>query len=115
MIFPMAVLLIALAEMAMASGLGAKLEASTLPSAHAFWFGEDQARYVVTAKASDAEQAMASLRAQNVPVQKLGIVAGNGHRDRGRGAGRGRRSHPALSNPGSRITWPAATRPSVCA
>ena len=55
-IFRMAALLIALAEMAMASGLGAKLEASPLPSAHAFWFGEDQARYVVTAKAPDAEQ-----------------------------------------------------------
>jgi phosphoribosylformylglycinamidine synthase len=73
-------LLIALAEMAMASGRGAKLGASSelqsLPSAYGFWFGEDQARYVVTARASDAEQAMASLRAQNVLVQKLGIVAG---------------------------------------
>jgi phosphoribosylformylglycinamidine synthase len=69
-------LLIALAEMAMASGLGAKLEAATLPSVPAFWFGEDQARYVVTAKALDAAAAMAALRAQNVPVQKLGVVAG---------------------------------------
>jgi phosphoribosylformylglycinamidine synthase len=69
-------LLIALAEMAMASGLGAKLEAATLPSVPAFWFGEDQACYVVTAKALDAAAAMAALRAQNVPVQKLGVVAG---------------------------------------
>jgi phosphoribosylformylglycinamidine synthase len=70
-------LLIALAEMSMASGLGAKLEAAALPSAHAFWFGEDQARYVVTAKAAEVEAVMASLRAQNIPVRKLGAVSGN--------------------------------------
>jgi phosphoribosylformylglycinamidine synthase len=69
-------LLIALTEMAMASGLGATLEASSVPNAHGFWFGEDQARYAVTAKASEAEQVMASLRAQHVPVRKLGVVAG---------------------------------------
>ena len=43
-------LLVALAEMAMASGIGAVLEAPSNVPAHAFWFGEDQARYVVTAK-----------------------------------------------------------------
>src|SRR6202166_3953066 len=41
-------LLVALAEMAMASGIGAVLEAHFKMPAHAFWFGEDQARYVVT-------------------------------------------------------------------
>ena len=40
-------LLVALAEMAMASGIGAELEAPPL-TPHAFWFGEDQARYVLT-------------------------------------------------------------------
>src|SRR5262247_3134359 len=39
-------LAVALAEMAMASGIGAKLEEAPAP-AHAFWFGEDQARYLV--------------------------------------------------------------------
>ena len=43
-------LLIALAEMAMASGIGAVLEAPSKIPPHAFWFGEDQARYIVTAK-----------------------------------------------------------------
>src|SRR5262249_59707209 len=38
-------LAVSLAEMAMASGIGAKLDAA---GDHAFWFGEDQARYVVT-------------------------------------------------------------------
>ena len=45
-------LLIALAEMAIASGIGAQLLAA--PAAivpHAYWFGEDQARYIVTVPA----------------------------------------------------------------
>ena len=40
-------LLVALAEMAMASGIGAALEAAPF-APHAFWFGEEQGRYVVT-------------------------------------------------------------------
>jgi phosphoribosylformylglycinamidine synthase len=47
-------LLVALAEMAMASGIGAVLEAPPGIAAHGFWFGEDQGRYVVTAKDPDA-------------------------------------------------------------
>ena len=38
----------ALAEMAMASGIGARLVQPDCGAGHAFWFGEDQARYVVT-------------------------------------------------------------------
>ena len=52
-------LLVALAEMAMASGIGATLE--TAPDdtpAHAFWFGEDQARYLVTVPAANADAVM---------------------------------------------------------
>src|SRR5262252_1907339 len=48
-------LAVALAEMAMASGIGAKLDPARAP-AHAFWFGEDQARYVVTLTAAQAPQ-----------------------------------------------------------
>src|SRR5690242_13157716 len=41
-------LLVAIAEMAMASGIGATLEPVPEDTpAHAFWFGEDQARYLV--------------------------------------------------------------------
>jgi phosphoribosylformylglycinamidine synthase len=71
-------LAVALAEMAIAKGLGATLDAAPkdLPT-HAFWFGEDQARYVVTAKAPDAENVIAQARAAGVPVQKLGIVGGD--------------------------------------
>jgi phosphoribosylformylglycinamidine synthase len=44
--------LVALTEMAIASGIGAILEPAPGIPAHAFWFGEDQARYVITAKQS---------------------------------------------------------------
>jgi len=69
-------LLVALAEMAMASGIGAELDRAPLP-AHAFWFGEDQARYVVTVKAAIAEKIMARARAAGVPARQLGFSGGD--------------------------------------
>ncbi len=68
-------LLVALAEMAIASGIGAVLEApaKNLP-AHVFWFGEDQARYVVTAK--NAETVMQRAKAAGVPAARLGATGG---------------------------------------
>ena len=49
-------LLVALAEMAMAGGIGARLYGPPVQvPAHAFWFGEDQARYVFTVAADAAE------------------------------------------------------------
>jgi phosphoribosylformylglycinamidine synthase len=68
-------LLLALAEMAMASGIGAVLEApvKNLP-AHGFWFGEDQARYVVTGE--NAEIIMQRAKAAGVPVARLGATGG---------------------------------------
>jgi phosphoribosylformylglycinamidine synthase subunit PurL len=67
-------LLVALAEMAMASGIGAVLEAPPGVAGHAFWFGEDQGRYVVTAKNADAVVQRASAAA--VPVVRLGATGG---------------------------------------
>src|SRR5262249_37472733 len=67
-------LLVALTEMAMASGIGAVLEAPTSVPAHGFWFGEDQARYVVTARNSEpiAERA----KAAGMPFARLGATGG---------------------------------------
>jgi phosphoribosylformylglycinamidine synthase len=67
-------LLVALAERAMASGIGAVLETSSALAAHAFWFGEDQGRYVVTGKHADliAERA----KAAGVPLTRLGATGG---------------------------------------
>ncbi len=67
-------LLIAVAEMAMASGIGAVLEAPSGIPPHAFWFGEDQARYVVTAK--DAHGVMQQAKAAGVPLTRLGATGG---------------------------------------
>jgi len=67
-------LLIALAEMAMAAKVGAVLEAPSGLPAHAFWFGEDQARYVLTAKDPDAVARLA--KAAAVPLMRLGATGG---------------------------------------
>lgn len=67
--------LVAAAEMAMEGGVGATLEAAPagLP-AHAFWFGEDQGRYVVATR--DAAALLAAAAAAGVPARKLGRSGG---------------------------------------
>jgi phosphoribosylformylglycinamidine synthase II len=67
-------ILVALAEMAMASRTGAVLEAPHGAIAHAFWFGEDQARYVVTAKDHAAIEQRA--KAASVPITRIGATGG---------------------------------------
>ncbi|HEY5608960.1 MAG TPA: phosphoribosylformylglycinamidine synthase subunit PurL [Alphaproteobacteria bacterium] len=71
-------LLVALAEMAMASGLGARLVAAPADTqAHAFWFGEDQARYLLTVRPADAEKVVRRGQQASVPVQRLGTTGGD--------------------------------------
>jgi hypothetical protein len=50
------------------------LEAPPAIPAHAFWFGEDQARYVVTAKNADA--VVQKAKAAGVPLMRLGATGG---------------------------------------
>jgi phosphoribosylformylglycinamidine synthase II len=70
-------LLVALSEMAMASGLGAKLEAAPADvPAHGFWFGEDQGRYVVTVAAAAEGDVLARAKAAGLPARRIGDVAG---------------------------------------
>jgi len=71
-------LLVAIAEMAMASGIGAILDAAPEDTAaHAFWFGEDQARYLVTVPAARAEALMRRIQAASVPVYRIGSTGGD--------------------------------------
>jgi phosphoribosylformylglycinamidine synthase len=71
-------LLVALAEMAMASGIGARLDAAPSDTpAHAFWFGEDQARYVVTVATAAVDGVGKRARAASVPVRRLGTTGGD--------------------------------------
>jgi phosphoribosylformylglycinamidine synthase len=67
-------LLVALAEMAMAGRIGAVVERPSQAPTHAFWFGEDQARYVVTAK--DADAIIGRAQAAGVPLARLGATGG---------------------------------------
>ncbi len=70
-------LAVTLAEMAMAGGVGCIVQESdqALP-AHAFLYGEDQARYVITASEAEAARIMAEATQAGVPVMALGITAG---------------------------------------
>jgi len=67
-------ILVAVAEMAMASRIGAVLEAASGIPPPAFWFGEDQSRYLVTAK--DAEAVAQRAKAAAVPFARLGATGG---------------------------------------
>jgi phosphoribosylformylglycinamidine synthase subunit PurL len=72
-------LLVAIAEMAMASGIGAAL--TSMPTdipAHAFWFGEDQARYVATVHAGAVDAIIARAAIAEVPVRRIGTTGGEG-------------------------------------
>jgi phosphoribosylformylglycinamidine synthase subunit PurL len=69
-------LLVAIAEMAMASGIGAELEAAPIP-AHGFWFGEDQARYVLSVPARNAAKVATRARGAGIPVRWLGTTGGD--------------------------------------
>ena len=64
MMFPMAGLLVAIAEMALANGHRRQRSARpSLPDAIPFWFGEDQARYLIAAPFAEAEKIVAEARA----------------------------------------------------
>ncbi|RZK02191.1 MAG: phosphoribosylformylglycinamidine synthase subunit PurL [Novosphingobium sp.] len=61
-------LLVALAEMAMASGIGCEIDIDVSDAGIAF--GEDQGRYVVTGREADA------IQAKGIPVTRIGTTAG---------------------------------------
>src|SRR5260221_650068 len=69
-------LLPAIAEMAMAAGIGAELDRPPT-AAHAFWFGEDQGRYVLTVEPGGAETVMARARAAGGPARQRGLTGGD--------------------------------------
>ena len=68
-------LAVALAEMAIAGALGARIEKPPGPGAAAAFFGEDQGRYVITADPRAAEMILGD--ANGVPVHRIGTVEGD--------------------------------------
>jgi phosphoribosylformylglycinamidine synthase len=69
-------LAVALTEMAMSSGIGATVSTPKVSSRTAFWFGEDQARYVLAVPAGDVERIVSEAKLAGVPVQTLGQTGG---------------------------------------
>ncbi|HOV03838.1 MAG TPA: AIR synthase-related protein, partial [Kaistiaceae bacterium] len=68
-------LAVALAEMAMASGLGCTV---AVPApAHVTLFAEDQARYLVTCPVDAADALLADAAAAGVAAERIGTVAGD--------------------------------------
>jgi len=69
--------LVAVAEMAMASGIGCDLQGRPKESPdHAFWFGEDQARYVLTVSEGDGAALEAAAKSAGVALRYLGKTGG---------------------------------------
>ncbi|MBA4791233.1 MAG: phosphoribosylformylglycinamidine synthase subunit PurL [Pseudomonadota bacterium] len=70
-------ILVAIAEMAMAGELGASLDKPASIPAHAFWFGEDQARYIIVAAHGEGPDIVRRAEAAGVPLLKLGKTGGD--------------------------------------
>ena len=72
-------LLVALAEMAMAGGIGATLRASPIGLTKAgWWFGEDQGRYVLAVDEDRADAVIKAAAATDVPARIIGVTHGRG-------------------------------------
>ena len=70
-------LLVAIAEMAMAGGFGVALEPAPTGVPHnAWWFGEDQARYLI--ETGDPDGLLAAAGRAGVPARRIGTVQGQG-------------------------------------
>jgi len=70
-------LLVALAEMAMSGGIGATITAPKDIATHAWAFGEDQGRYVVTLPESEADALIARAEKAGVPAARIGVTGGS--------------------------------------
>ena len=71
-------LALAVAEMAVASNIGARLETpvNTLPL-HAWLFGEDQGRYVLTCATKETDSVIAEIMNAGVVAKKIGVTGGD--------------------------------------
>jgi phosphoribosylformylglycinamidine synthase len=69
--------LVAIAEMALAGRRGVKLDTDMgdLPP-HRFWFGEDQARYVVSVPGDGLETLLRAAEDAGLPAKALGTAGG---------------------------------------
>ena len=68
-------LMVALTEMALASGIGCTMDDPGAPR-HGLLFGEDQGRYVVTARARHVKAIMAAVDQMGIAVKVIGTTGG---------------------------------------
>ena len=77
-------LLVAVSEMALAGGIGVVLApgdgelgpAAGSPDGVAFWFGEDQGRYLLSVPPAQAGEVLAAARRRQLPCWQIGAVGG---------------------------------------
>jgi phosphoribosylformylglycinamidine synthase subunit PurL len=69
-------LAVALAEMALAGGVGASVELPASLPEHGFLFGEDQARYILTAGPESAGAIMSRAQRTGVACEIVGTTGG---------------------------------------
>jgi len=67
-------LLVALAEMTYHTGIGANITFPNTIPAHAFAFGEDQGRYLITCEHKNTETILSNAIAAGIPVLRLGVT-----------------------------------------
>ena len=65
------------AEMAIKANFDVSTGQAKLPEAILFFFGEDQARYLIAAPFAEAEKIVAEARAAYIPVTELGKTGGD--------------------------------------
>ncbi len=70
-------LYVAVAEMAMAGGIGADIAPPAGPPKHAALFGEDQARYLIACPPAEADRILADAKAAGVPAARAGTTGGD--------------------------------------
>jgi phosphoribosylformylglycinamidine synthase subunit PurL len=70
-------LAVALAEMAMAGGIGATIEVSPPLSELGFFFGEDQARYILTVTLKNADAIRSAAEIAGVTCEAIGVTGGD--------------------------------------
>ncbi len=71
-------LLVAVAEMAMSGNIGVQLDAApAAQTAHGYWFGEDQGRYVLAVSAALAAEVAERAAAAGVPLSRIGVTGGD--------------------------------------
>jgi phosphoribosylformylglycinamidine synthase len=69
-------LAVALAEMAMKGKIGGKIDAPNAGPSFAYWFGEDQARYILTVAKDAAAEVLDAAAKASAPAARIGETGG---------------------------------------